>query len=290
MQEIKPDYKGIFSFLGITFALTYAVEILLIMRGFRITQLPALYGQMVIAVVMWAPALATVMTIKLITHEGFAVTNLRFGSWKPYLISGLVVPGCFVIIYGATWALGLSRPDWKLQQFAELIAPASDAGRPSMPPTIVWAPALFLATLTISPLVNGLLGLGEELGWRGYLLPKLMVLGKPKAYSILGVIWGLWHLPLIVIGFAYPGHPLLGVPVFMALTIALGIYLNELTLRHRSSVLAGWVHGVFNSQKLGIWTLLFPGVNPLIGGYAGVVGIVVWLFLGVWEMKRHMRS
>jgi hypothetical protein len=47
---------------------------------------------------------------------------------------------------------------------------------------------------------------------------------------------------------------------------------------------------VFNSQKLGIWTLLFPGVNPLIGGYAGVVGIVVWLFLGVWEMKRHMRS
>ena len=290
MQKTKPDYKGIFSFLGITFALTYAVEILLIMRGFRITQLPALYGQMVIAVVMWVPALATVVTIKLITHEGFAVANLRFGSWKPYAISGLVVPGCFVVIYGVTWALGLSRPDWKLERFVELIAPAAGAGRPSMPPTIVWAPVLFLATLTISPLANGLLGLGEELGWRGYLLPKLMVLGKPKAYSILGVIWGLWHLPLIIIGFAYPGHPLLGVPVFIALTIALGIYLNELTLRHRSSVLAGWAHGVFNSQKLGIWTLLFPGVNTLIGGYAGAVGIAVWLLLGVWEMKRHMPS
>jgi hypothetical protein len=50
------------------------------------------------------------------------------------------------------------------------------------------------------------------------------------------------------------------------------------------------VHGVFNSQKLGVWAVLFPTVNPLIGGFAGVVGIVVWLLLGLWEMRRSRRT
>ncbi len=97
----------------------------------------------------------------------------------------------------------------------------------------------------------------------------------------------MWHLPLIAIGFTYPGQPVLGILAFMALTTAFGIYLNELTLRRRSTILAGWVHGLFNSQKLGIWTLIFPSVDPLVGGYAGIVGIAVWLALGLWESRRH---
>jgi hypothetical protein len=44
---------------------------------------------------------------------------------------------------------------------------------------------------------------------------------------------------------------------------------------------------VFNSQKLGVWALLFPDVDPLMGGYAGVVGIAVWLALGLWQARRR---
>jgi membrane protease YdiL (CAAX protease family) len=150
---------------------------------------------------------------------------------------------------------------------------------------VIW-PTLFGATLVAGPLVNGLVALGEEIGWRGYLLPKLMPLGKLKAYVLMGVIWALWHLPLLLIGFVYPGQPLWGTLAFMALLVAFGIYINELSLRHRSSILAGWMHGVFNSQKLGVWPLLFPTLNPLIGGYAGIVGIAVWLALGLGEMQR----
>ena len=156
-----------------------------------------------------------------------------------------------------------------------------------MPSSALVLPVLFVMTLVIAPFVNGLFGFGEELGWRGYLLPKLMVLGKLKAYLLLGIVWGLWHLPLILIGFTYPGQPILGTLAFIALTITFGIYINELTLSHRSSILAGWVHGVFNSQKLGIWALIFPITNPLLGGFAGIVGIMVWLSLGLWEMRRH---
>lgn len=218
--------------------------------------------------------------------------NVRFGSWSPYLASGLLIPFCFIIIYGITWLLGLGQPDWQLQQFQEMVSEAAGVELPAMPSPLLILPLIFIGSLIAAPIVNGLFGFGEELGWRGYLLPKLMPLGKLRAYLLVGLVWGFWHLPLLLIGFTYPGYPLPGVLAFIALTIAFGVYLNELTLHHRSSILAGWVHGVFNSQKLGVWALLFPQVNPLLGGYAGLIGITVWLVLGVWEMrrKRHGNS
>ena len=57
MEETKLDRKGIFSFLSITFAVTCAIEGGLILSGFRMTQLPAGYGQLIIAAVMWVPAI-----------------------------------------------------------------------------------------------------------------------------------------------------------------------------------------------------------------------------------------
>jgi hypothetical protein len=287
MERAGLDRRGVFSFLSITFVITYAIEGALILSGFRITRLPAMYGQLVVAAVMWVPALATVLTIRFITREGFAIVNFRVGSWKPYVASGLLVPLCFVLIYGLTWLLGIGRPHWDLNEFMATLSQAGGADFPRLPPPALTLPALFVATLVMAPFLNGLFGFGEELGWRGYLLPKLMVLGKFRAYVLLGIVWGLWHLPLILIGFTYPGQPVLGILAFMGLTTALGIYINELTLRHRSSILAGWVHGVFNSQKLGVWAMLFPTVNPLIGGFAGLVGIVVWLLLGLREMRRR---
>jgi hypothetical protein len=121
------------------------------------------------------------------------------------------------------------------------------------------------------------------------LLPKLLPLGRPRAHLLLGIIWGLWHLPLVLVGFTYPGHPVVGTAMFIFLTVGFGTYLDELTLKHRSSVLAGWAHGVFNSQKLGVWPLLFPDVNPLLGGYAGLLGIGIWLLLGARETPRLRR-
>lgn len=279
------DRKGVWTFLGITFAVTYAVEGALIWSGFRIDRLPPAYGQYVVAGMMWTPALATVLTTRLVTHESLRVANIRFGGWRPYVASGLLIPGCFVVIYGVTWLLGLAQPDWELVEFRALIVSIGAEPPPMPPPALIWG-ALFLSSLLVGPLINSVFAFGEEMGWRGYLLPKLMPLGRVKAYLLIGVIWSLWHLPLVTIGFTYPGQPLWGALAFTAMVTSFGIYLNELALRNRSSILAGWAHGVFNSQKLGIWTLLFPTVNPLLGGYAGLVGITVWLLLGLWQASR----
>ena len=108
-------------------------------------------------------------------------------------------------------------------------------------------------------------------------------------------ILGLWHAPLILIGFNYPGYPILGVLMMIFLTTALSIFMNEMTLRYESAILAGWIHGVFNSQAYGIWCwLLFANTHPILGGITGLVGIVVLGLVGyatvMWGKRARVRQ
>ena len=286
VRRANVDWKGVTAFLLVTFVITYAIEGALILKG--VSPLAKGLGQYLVAAVMWVPALAMALTIRFITHEGFGLANVRFGGWRPYATVGLVIPTCFVVVYGLTWLMGWGQPDWELQHFKSVFV-AAGQDVPQIPSPIVTWPALVVVSLFVAPFVNSVFAFGEELGWRGYLLPKLIPLGKLRAYLLLGVIWGAWHWPLVLVGFMYPGHPLAGVVMFTALTTVFGAYVNELTLRHRSSILAGWIHGVFNTQRLGIWALLFPDVNPWLGGFSGIVGIGIWLLLGTWESRRPAR-
>lgn len=280
------DRKGIASFLLITFGITYLVEGLLILSGFRVTHLPAVVGQYVIAGAMWIPAVAALLTIRFVTHEKLSDIGLRLGpSWKPYVATAIVIPIVFVVTYLLTWLLGLGKPDWQLVSFFSLFVSAGTDMSTAPPPALLLT-VLFVISLFVAPFLNSVFGLGEELGWRGFLLPRLMPLGKWPAYLLLGVIWGLWHAPLVAVGFNYPGSPLLGILLMILLTTAVGLFINEMTLHYRSAVLAGWIHGVFNSQAYGIWrALLFANTHPLLGGITGLVGIAVLAVLGLGTMR-----
>jgi hypothetical protein len=287
------ELKGILSFLAITFGITYLLEAILILAGFRITQIPPIIAQYTLLVAMWVPALAAYLTTRFVTKEKLSTTWPSFGvSWKPYLATAVLIPLLFVITYAITWGLGLGQPDWHLTSFFGLF---SDMGfdMSSAPSAPIIIAALSAASLLVAPFLNSFFAFGEEWGWRGFLLPRLMPLGKTKAYLMLGVIWGLWHAPMIAIGFNYPGQPVLGILMMIGLTTVLGIFINELTLRYQSAILAGWAHGVFNSQAYGIWRVgLFPMVNPLIGGITGLVGVIVLLVFGlgsVWYFNREKK-
>lgn len=288
--------KGITAFLLITFGITYLAEGILILSGFRVTAVPPIIGQYVILGAMWIPAIAALITIRFITHEKMSSIDLRFGpSWKPYLATAVLIPLAFLLTYLLTWILGIGRPDWQLVSFFTTFASAG-ADMSNAPSSALLLSALFGISLVVAPFFNSIFGLGEELGWRGFLLPRLMLRlngqpgGKWKVYLLLGVIWGLWHAPLVAVGFKYPS-PVLGILFMMLFTTALGTYINELTLRYRSAILAGWTHGVFNSQAYGIWgALLFANTNPFLGGISGLVGIAVLFLVGIATLQWAKRT
>ena len=286
------DRKGIWTFLALTFGITFVYEGCLIGSGmsmdfglFSAGPKPPAYAPILIGLVMWVPAISTVIVVKFITKEGFEVTNFRIGRLMPYAVSALVIPASFTVIYALTWLAGWATPDWQLQGLRHALA-ARDIDTSELPDPRIVLPGIFCASLVMGPVVNGLFGFGEEFGWRGYLLPKLMPLGKWKAYTLVGIIWGLWHAPLVLAGFNYPGFRMLGVLGMIGMTTTFGFYINEMTLRHRSSILAGWMHGAFNGQFYGLWRILFPNAHPLLGGVTGLVGMLVWAALGLRIARR----
>lgn len=144
--------------------------------------------------------------------------------------------------------------------------------------------------MTIAPIANSIPAFGEEMGWRGYLLPRLLPLGRDRALAVSGIIWGLWHAPLVLLlGFHYPEHRAEGALLFTAVVMLLGIYIGYLRLVSGSTFLAAFAHGMFNSQFYGVWQLIFPDVDPLLGGMTGAIGALVLLPLAAWVLKGCVR-
>lgn len=106
-----------------------------------------------------------------------------------------------------------------------------------------------LGALSVFDLVVFVLVAGEELGWRGYALPALLKRASPlRASIVLGVLWGVWHLPT----FWIPGTPQYGRPfaAFLLMTTAYSVLLSWAWLHTRGSVLIATVfHGSINLSQ-----------------------------------------
>ncbi|MBR8741227.1 CPBP family intramembrane glutamic endopeptidase [Nocardiopsis sp. MG754419] len=121
---------------------------------------------------------------------------------------------------------------------------------------------LQLATLPLAAFINLIPALGEELGWRGWLLPKLMPLGTLPALLISGVIWGLWHAPLILLGYNYPDAPgWLGLTAMVIMCILVGAVFGWLRLRSGSVWPAALAHAAFNGAGASFLLFAMAGEN-----------------------------
>lgn len=147
------------------------------------------------------------------------------------------------------------------------------------------------AAVLIGPVVNSIFAFGEEFGWRAYLLPKLLPLGFRKAVLIVGVIWGVWHWPLIAMGYeygsGYSGAPWVGMPLFLWFTLAVGIFFGWLVVRARSVWPTVIAHATLNgAAKLPL--LFYVGghsvlLGPLAVGILGSAGFAAVGLLILWR-------
>ncbi len=280
-METKVDTRRIVLFLALAFGIAWLTGLIIYLTG-GLTNSPQIGPGISLALIllaapyMWAPAAAHILT-RLLTHEGWKDVGLRphFRRGWPYWLMGWVLPALMTIAGAVVFFLvfpGYFDPSLaRVQQM--MAGSASLAGRS---PWII----VVVETLTgvlVSPIVNSLATFGEEFGWRAYLLPKLMPLGWRKAMLLIGLIWGVWHWPVIFMGyeygFSYPGFPWLGPLLFIWITFCFGVFLAWITLRAGSVWPAVIGHAAINGiAALAVLTTT-GSPNPLLGPLpVGIIG------------------
>lgn len=196
---------------------------------------------------MWFPAIVAIV-FRIITKEGFRNVGWGLRRWW-YLIPAIFVPLVFslVIVYI------LEELNWaKLSVFI-----FNEGMVYSKVPLVLGnhtqSIPFFALNLAVSfigiCIIGSFFAFGEEFGWRGYLQEKLLrKFGLNWGLIILGIIWGYWHLPLILMGYNFPNHPFLGAFLLMPLsTIFAGIFEGWIYLRSRSIWMPVMVHASGNT-------------------------------------------
>ena len=237
---------------------------------------------------MWAPAVANVVT-RVVTDEGWTDLRLRphRREWPVWILAWvgpalliLVGIGAYALVFPIDPTLGTLRAALGLPEGAPL---------PASPPVLLGL--LVAQAVLVSPVVNSLFTFGEEFGWRGYLLPKLLPLGWRPAVLLSGVVWGVWHWPVIAMGYnygvGYPGAPWTGLLAMTWFTVVVGAFLAWVTIRAGSVWPATIGHAAVNGIG-GLGLLLVSGnPTPLLGPAAvGVVVTVGWAAVAAAVLRR----
>jgi membrane protease YdiL (CAAX protease family) len=261
-------------------AAIFSVLVLLMATGvallIRILELAPNLGMWI----LWSctPTVAALIMLLVVTREGYS----REG-WK--------VLGLHRLGLSVWWiAFGLTL----------LITIAASA--------VVWATPLASFVVPEDGIVDSLLNLliqvvilmltfslAEEIGIRGYLLPKLLSLGRTRALAVSGLVFATWHMPLIFLTPHFPiGNALISVPLFYATVVAASFVYGYLRLYTGSVWPASLAHAVHNAAwgVLGAFTITsYPVlVNKYLVGDFGVLILVGAVVGAIWLNRRLMKS
>jgi membrane protease YdiL (CAAX protease family) len=292
-MEHQLESRRIWIYLALAFGIAWLIDLLVFASGGLGNLAPGSRPWLLLVISMAAPALAHILT-RLITGEGWHQLLLS-PQWKKgrlyWLIAWVGTP--LMVILGVAMYFGIlpSFFDAALAAASAILAKAGAAGRGAAitPQMLIVVQAL--QAIVIGPLLNGPATLGEEFGWRAYLLPKLMPYGGRKAMLLIGLIWGIWHWPVILMGyeygFQYPGAPWLGPLVMVWFTFIVGIYLAWLTLKAGSVWPAVIAHAAINAIAAIGYLAAKPGFNPLLGpGPQGLAASIPLSLLALWLLWR----
>jgi membrane protease YdiL (CAAX protease family) len=271
---------GLETFFAVAFGIPWATEIALWAWQ---AHLPLESGTMLILcapLLMWPPMLGAILARR-VEHADGADAGWRLPTAKALGVAW-AIPVLLVVV-----TLLVSMPIYPLDlRFPLLREMIARSPKPVSMPIGLVVLLQVLAGLTVGPVFNVLATIGEEAGWRGYLLPRLLAhFGFWPALIGHGVVWGVWHAPIIwLLGHNYPARPHLGTPHFVVFCVLLGIVFGWLQLASRSVWAPALAHGVVNAMA-GLPMLFLRGMDPLKAGAVfstlgwAVVGAVVVLLI-----------
>jgi len=278
--------KKLSAFLLITFAAAWGLQLIGVFSGSQ-----TLYSAL-LTVVMLTPLLAVV-----ITHRGIKKAKTGI-EWKPKLKKGwkwylLAWWSPFLLTAVGSGVYFLLFPGRFDPDMGFLAAQIETVGSPLPAGTLVLIQTA--AALLYAPFVNMVFAMGEEAGWRGYLTPALTErFGKRKALVLSGVIWGMFHWPIILLsgyeyGTGYWGAPWLGLVVMLVFTTAGGILLSWLYEKTGSIWSCALWHGALNAVA-GLPLYFLPAgstsylLGPTIAGPIAGLPLILW---AAWLWKKE---
>jgi membrane protease YdiL (CAAX protease family) len=348
MLNINPmfDKKGVFWFLGLTFGLTYLIDLVIYLYGgltgpgwynavwltgmmpafsaillglFFLPGSPIYYRRpagrgrwfyyffllytLIIAIgvigIWLVPSDGMIEMVSIVTQlvmvaglplliglrfaagrQGMAGVWLAGGSWRYWLLFGLAYVAFYVLQTALNALFGLGPSEMVLK-------PAPQGFNPVLYTLLNAGGTVLLASvLTIVALF------GEEYGWRGYLQSELFKLGRVRGVLLLGVIWGAYHWPVILMGWNYPGYPLLGLVLMVLWCTVSGVVLSYAVLKSGSILLAAFLHAVGNVIMSPIVQMGFMPFDRVFTFFIGIYGIatlaVIAFFIlrdPIWQEK-----
>ena len=288
--------KKLLKYLLFAFALAWPVQALASYFALRGNTLAF---QLIMVGCMFMPLLATVLAGIPLKGMGWGL-HLK-GKWK-WALAAWLAPMALALLGAALYfllfpgQLDFSGAYYKAQitasvgeaGAAEAMAQLEEKGLSLMLLSLI----SMVQAVTYAPIINTFISLGEEVGWRGAMLPRLKErFGKRGGWLLGGLIWGAWHWPVMLLagyeyGLRYWGAPVLGPVAFCLFTTALGLLLDLCYEKTGSIWIPSLGHGAVNataSIPLLFWKTDFADrmiLGPCMPGLiAGIPLLALALFV-----------
>lgn len=234
-------------------------------------------------VMMMTPAIAALVVVFLVERPEHRARALGLRPLRPlprlsgYIAAGIAVSMALVLLALPAGALlGVYPADFThFSGFRQALA--AQLGLDQVPASVGPLVAAQIALVPVAAVVGVLPALGEEIGWRGWLLPKLMPLGAVPAIVVSGVVWGAWHAPVLLLGYNYPEAPgWLSVLSMIGMCTVVGAVFGWLRLRSGSVWPAAFAHSAFNASA-GSFLLFARSGAPVDTTEATILGWSGWI-------------
>lgn len=240
-----------------------------------IDTLAVIKGMVLSAGAMFTPLLAIILTQLIFKEPVLKNLDISF-KINRWWLGWLLMPFIAFAVLGVT----LLMPGAKWTPDSEMILSVIQ----SLPEGIgVWGIMVItvVSGLMSGITINAVFALGEEIAWRGFLLKEF----KGKKFLVvalwIGIIWGLWHAPLILNGHNYPQHPVVGVFMMVLFCLLLTPILMYFRQKGGSVIVPAIMYGTFNAV-VPLCAIVVTPTNDLLYGAAGLAGFIVLLIMDVF--------
>lgn len=249
------------------------------------------------------PAAAAIILQKTLVKEPLSEIGLRFTFNKWFIFAPILAIALVLLSIPFSAMLsetaitnGMPFIAEQINKSAEVAASEKETALHALEQFGGWLPVIIIGggiigAMLVGPTLNAIPALGEELGWRGFLYKELRPLGFWTSSLIIGVIWGFWHLPLIIQGFNYPEAPVAGIFMMVLFTVLLSPIFNHIREQSDTVITAAAFHGTVNAIA-GLPLLFFLGASQFIIGLNGLAGVIVLCFINgfIYLMRKNQNQ